>query len=212
MRRTEAAGVASALAGACLWGIVWLPLAALERRGLAGLWTTFAVFGLVGLAILPGLVRGLARGTMEMPWRPALVLLVFGGLTNFLFFLALTKTSVVRALLFFYLSPVWNLLAARIWGGIPLTGRKVGVVALSLTGASVLLGLHHLALVRWSWGDTMALGSGLAFAASVVGLKGLPHAPAWSLAGLNWLGSALLAAAGLALSQPPLPGPVGNWL
>ena len=203
--------VLCALAGAALWGVVWLPLNALERMGVKGLWTTFLVFAAISLASLPFLIRSCRRGNCPFSRMPTLLLIVFGGLTNLLFFLALTETSVVRALMFFYLSPIWNLFLGRLVKGHPLTGQKFLVITISLIGAAVLLGLHQSRTFYWNLGDTLALGSGLSFALSVIGLQLSPRTPSWALTVVHWFGAALTALLGLLIWSPP-PPPWAEWV
>jgi len=210
MSKSELIAICCALAGSCLWGIVWLPIAALDKMGVTGLWTTVLVFGLVGLAVLPLLIAAHRRGRCPLNRSATLLLFLFGGLTNFLFFLALAHTSVVRALMLFYLSPIWNLLAARFARGQRLTPRKLVVITISLIGAFVLLGLYRTDLFYWGRGDTFALGSGLAFAASVVALQRSPQTPSWALSAINWLGTATLAGLAIIILQPAPPS-LANW-
>ena len=205
MRQRELPAVLSALAGACLWGIIWYPLNGLAARGVSGLWTTFLSFTVTGAAFLGPVLISWRRGNCPLPPLPLALLLVFGGLTNLLFFLALTETTVVRALMFFYLSPVWNLVLARLTQGQPLTLRKLVVVGVGLAGAAVLLGAYDLTLITWNRGDTFAMLSGLCFAISIIGLQMSPQTPAWALTALHWLGTAFMALLGLILLRPAPP-------
>ncbi len=206
--------VLAALAGAFLWGIVWLPLARLTGLGITGLWATFLVFALIGgVGMIPA---GIAfrRGRCRLRLLPAFLLVVFGGLTNLLFFIALTKTTVVRALMFFYLSPVWNLMGGRLSGKGRFTVRKILMVGVALAGTAILLGLHRNLTPQWNSGDTCALLSGIAFAISVVGLQMNPTVPSWILTVIHWLGTALTALIGIILLKPAAPNwsEAGQWL
>ncbi|OIP49708.1 MAG: hypothetical protein AUK28_02925 [Desulfobacterales bacterium CG2_30_60_27] len=210
MRQRELPAVLAALSGACLWGIIWYPLNALEARGVSGLWTTFLSFTIIGVVFLGPVLISWRRGNCPLSPLPLALLLVFGGLTNLLFFLALTETSVVRALMFFYLSPVWNLMLGRLTQGQPLTLRKLVVVGVGLAGATILLGAYDLALFTWNRGDTFALLSGLCFAISIIGLQMSPMTPAWALTSLHWLGTAFMAFLGLLILRPDPPS-LATW-
>lgn len=202
------------LAGACLWGIVWIPIKVLEGLGVTGLWTTFWVYSLITVVSLPLLIREYLKSRISWQWGPIGIVLIFGGLTNFFFFLSLANTTVVRALMFFYLSPVWNLLAGRIIFGQALTVKKIAVVCVALLGAFVLLGLYRSSLFFWNAGDTLALCSGLCFSVSVFGMKKSPATPGWALAAVNWLGTALFALATILIlgTQPPSASNISQWL
>jgi drug/metabolite transporter (DMT)-like permease len=211
MPRQELIPVLCVVAGACLWGVVWYPLNILQGMGVEGLWTTFLVFLATSITALPVLIRRCRQGACTFAKLPTLILIVFGGLTNLLFFLALTETSVVRALMFFYLSPIWNLLLSRLISGYRLTWQKFLVILLSLTGAAVLLGLYSFKEVFWRRGDTFALLSGLSFAISIIGLQLNPRTPSWTLTVVHWFGAALTALIGILIWAPP-PPPAAMWL
>ncbi|MEJ2032002.1 MAG: DMT family transporter [Deltaproteobacteria bacterium] len=205
MPRYELIAVLCAIAGASLWGVVWYPLNVLEELGVKGLWTIFLVFLFLSLVALPFLARACRRGQCPFVAWPTLLLVVFGGLTNLLFFLALTETSVVRALMFFYLSPIWNLLLARFVRGQRLSWQKFLVIVISLAGAAILLGLYRFQTFYWNLGDTFALLSGLSFAVSVIGLQLNPRTPSWALTVVHWFGTAFTALIGILVWAPPPP-------
>ncbi|MDH3393242.1 MAG: DMT family transporter, partial [Desulfobulbaceae bacterium] len=214
MPRKDLPAVLAALVGATIWGLVWMPLARLTDLGVTGLWTTFLVFGLIGSSgVIPVLVSN-RRGRCPLRLKPALLLIIFGGLTNLLFFVALTETTVVRALMLFYLSPIWNLLGGRLIGKGRITSRKLLMIGISLAGAFILLGFHRNAGPSWNLGDSCALLSGIAFAISVVGLQLSPNTPSWALTVIHWLGAAITALIGILLfnPQPPDWGNLHLWL
>ena len=213
MQRREPIAILSTLFGACLWGIIWYPINALETRGVSGLWTTFLVFSAISVAFLPFL-RSYRKKIYALRPKAIFLLAFFGGLTNLLFFLALTQTSVVRALMFFYLSPIWNLIAARISKGQKLTCRKITVISIALAGAAGLLGVHNFSLLTWNLGDSFALTSGICFAISIIGLQMSPQTPSWVLTGLHWMGTALIALLGFIILRPAPPpfAEASNWL
>ena len=214
MPTKDLTAILATLTGALLWGIVWLPLNRLDQLGVSGLWTTFLVFALIGGAGLIPVIIAFRRGRFPLAVTPTLLLLVFGGLTNLLFFVALTETTVVRALMLFYLSPIWNLIGSRLLNKTRITGHKIGMVGLALAGAGILLGFHRGNIPVWNMGDTCALLSGLAFAISVVGLQLSPSTPSWALTVIHWLGAALTGLIGIVLLNPPAPdwSQMGQWL
>jgi drug/metabolite transporter (DMT)-like permease len=205
MPRREFIAVLCAIAGACLWGIVWYPLDILEEMGVQGLWKIFLIFLSVSIVALPVLLHRCRQGACSFARLPTMVLVIFGGLTNLLFFLALIETSVVRALLLFYLSPIWNLLLSRLIRGYPLTLQKFLVILLALAGAAILLGLFQWQEAYWLRGDTFALLSGLSFALSVAGLQSSPKTPSWALTVVHWFGAVLIALLGILILGPPAP-------
>jgi drug/metabolite transporter (DMT)-like permease len=210
MPRHELTAVLCAVAGACLWGVVWYPLNVLEELRVMGLWKIFLIYLAVSVTALPFLIHFCRKRSCSFAKLPTVVLVVFGGLTNLLFFLALTETSVVRALMFFYLSPIWNLLLSRAVKGHPLTRRKFLVILLSLLGTVILLGIFHQEKVYWNLGDTYGLLSGLCFAFSVLGLQATPRTPSWALTVVHWFGTVFLAFFAILLWEPT-PPPWEAW-
>ena len=207
MPHRELPATLAAVTGATIWGLFWLPIDKLTSLGVPGLWTTFLVFTLIGaLGFIPVIIA-YSRGRCPIAIGPALLLIIFGGLSNLLFFVALTETSVVRALMLFYLSPIWNLLGGRLIGKGHITFRKCLLVGLALIGAFVLLGFHRTSSPIWNFGDTCGLLSGLAFAVSVVGLQLSPNTPSWALTVIHWLGAAFTALVAIIIFNPPPP----NW-
>ena len=214
MPRKDLPAVLAALGGATIWGLIWLPLDRLTRLGITGLWATFLVFALIGgIGLLPVIIAN-RRGQCPLRLLPALTLIIFGGLANLLFFVALTETTVVRAMMLFYLSPVWNLIGGRLIGKSRITPSKLLMVGLALTGAFILLGFHRTNTPSWNIGDTCGLLSGLAFAISVVGLQLSPTTPSWALTVIHWLGAAFTALIGILLLSPPAPdwSQFSQWL
>ena len=214
MPRKDLPAIIAALVGATIWGLVWLPLGRLTNLGVTGLWTTFLVFSLIGGAgVIPVIIAN-RRGRCPITLGPALLLIIFGGLTNLLFFVALTETTVVRVLMLFYLSPIWNLIGGRLIGKSPITPRKLLMVGVALFGAFILLGFHRTGGPAWNGGDTCALLAGIAFAISVVGLQLSPTTPSWALTVIHWLGAALTALIGILVFNPPVPdwGHLHLWL
>ena len=98
----------SLIMAATLWGLLWLPLRALDGAGLNGLWTTVIAYASAMVVALPWLRR----------WGPVMVrhpgyyiaLALASGWCNLAFILAMLEGAVVRVLILFYLSPIWTVL------------------------------------------------------------------------------------------------------
>jgi len=94
------------VAAASLWGLFWLPLRAFESAGLEAGWATLAQFVVPAVLLTPlalcRVSRGRATGLGEI-WTGLLV-----GSAFVLYFESLLLTEVVRALLLFYITPIWE--------------------------------------------------------------------------------------------------------
>ncbi len=152
------------LFGGAIWGLYWIPLRELDAAGILGVWATGA-FHLLPLALLIPVV--LCR---RQYWRDGgLPLQATGaamGLAILLYSTAFLYTDVVRALLLFYLNPIWGALLARFWLKEEITLDRMIGIAFGLTGMVILLKIDHGIPWPRGAGDWLALGSGLAWAVS----------------------------------------------
>ncbi|MEL6450463.1 MAG: DMT family transporter [Pseudomonadota bacterium] len=148
--------------GGALWGLYWLPLRFLADLGLPGAWSSLVVYLCCALAI-GALVL---TGRMDLR-RPSLTLAICGLATGAAFSLystSLVFTDVVRAILLFYLTPIWGTLLGRFVLGEALTPARLVALALALAGLMVVLGLGDGWPMPRNIGDWLALASGLAWA------------------------------------------------
>ncbi|HJR23597.1 MAG TPA: EamA family transporter, partial [Dongiaceae bacterium] len=96
------------LVGAILSGLTWIPLRVIEHRGVTGLWVTLVVVAIAALPLLLALprARGLARRDLVgLFWIAAFI-----GIAYAFYTASLTTTQVSRAVLLFYMAPVWGTL------------------------------------------------------------------------------------------------------
>ena len=151
---------------ASLWGLYWIPLRFLEDQGVGGGWA-IALMNLPAAVVLVGAViwtRDDHRGHM----RQALAIGVLTGLGMALYGLGLVYSSVVRATLLFYLTPVWSTLIGMAWLGEKATWQRWAGIVGGLAGVWLLVsGSESLPL---NIGDLYALLSGVfwAFGAAMI--------------------------------------------
>ncbi len=200
---------------ALIWGVSWWPLRALAQHGLHPLWATAIVFifSLVCLLyVRPNAWRGLAK----TPWLWGLALA--SGLTDVGFNWAVTQGDVVRAVLLFYLMPVWVMLLA--W---PLLGERPNRASL-LRLALALMGLVLvLKTANSPWPvpegltDWLAILGGFCFALTNILLRKLHHTPestrilAMFAGGVIAATAAALTGMGLGVLNAP-PTPTTAWV
>ena len=128
--------VACLLFSATLWGVFWYPLRVLELNGLAGLWSTFIIYGSALTIAIPVLwVK--RRGFQE----PVLLLYLAcaSGWTNVAFILAIIEGNVVRVLLLFYLAPIWTVILGKFFLGEILSPLSRFTLVLAMVGAVIML-------------------------------------------------------------------------
>ena len=149
-------------ASSALWGLYWIPLRAIEERGLDANWTTLIQFLVPAILLLPVAILRALRGRSFGMSQIASGLLI--GMAFALYCQSLLLTDVVRALILFYVMPSWGtLLEVTVlrrrftrWRALALLLGMVGL--LTIVSGDIDTRLHLNA------GDWMALVSGVVFA------------------------------------------------
>ena len=160
--KTETIASIGLVVGGALWGLYWLPLRALEDLGLPGGWAGLVVYG----GAVLGMLALLATGRFPVP-KIGGNLILCGLLTGAAFSCystSLTLTEVVRAILLFYLTPVWGTLLGLMFLGERLTLTRVLALLLAFAGLLVVLGAGDTVPLPRNMGDWLALMSGMFWA------------------------------------------------
>lgn len=147
------------LVAALISGLYWLPLRALAASGVTDLWAC----ALIALVVVPACAPAIRRA-MRLDGRSqrdlALIGLVIG--TTFTCYTAsLLLTDVVRALLLFYIAPVWTTLLELAVLKRRLTWRRLCALTLGAAGLWTILGAGWRFPLPENAGDWLALASGL---------------------------------------------------
>lgn len=191
--RADLRASAAVLLSGAAWGLFWLPLRWLETVGITGAWASLGFFLAAAPVLLPLLVfrrRAFAEG--------GLALLITGALTGVAFLcyaLSLLLTDVVRALLLFYVTPLWGTLLAWLLLGERLTRGRVAALLLAFAGLVTILGTGSEGPARETGriGDWLGLISGLLWAYGSLRIYRQPHGGALEQ-GVSFFGWAGLAA------------------
>ena len=159
---------ACALAGA-VWGLMWIPLHAMGGNGITGAWATVMLYFWPFALLLPLLAwrwRQVLRGGFSLQVTglvTAAALVLYAD--------ALVYTDVIRAILLYYLTPVWSTLLARIFLNEPITLARSIAIALGFAGILVIFGVDTGIPWPRNIGDWMGLGSGIVWAAAAVRMR-----------------------------------------
>jgi drug/metabolite transporter (DMT)-like permease len=193
MRATGSAApaVAALLASGLFWGLTWLPLKHFAQHGLSGLALTLLAYGAVGLLGLP-LVWS-QRAAWRAQARLVVLVGVLGGTANLCFVNALILGEVMRAMLLFYLAPMWSVLGGRLFLGERITAGRVVTVGLSLTGAGLVLGADADLTAPLRMVDLLAIASGFFYAMQNVASRKAEAVPAAPKAVAVFFASGVLA-------------------
>ena len=195
-----------ALINATIWGLSWYPLKWLEAHGIPSLWATWFIFSACAIAVLvarPAAAKLLWQHHATLGW------LVFAsGMTNACFNTALATGDVVRAVLLFYLMPMWVVLLARWLLAERVTPAALARTALALIGAALVLGEGKFQVpIPDSWADWLAVAAGFFFGLNNVILRKYSATPQEARALGMFIGAVIiapLAIASLALLGKPL--------
>lgn len=150
------------LLGGALWGLMWLPVRAMAEIGLWGMWPPALIYMFTLLLMLPLAIK--RRRKIVSRWRQLAVIGLLSGSAFTFYTVSLLMTEVVRALLLFYLTPVWGtVLGIAVLGERPGPGRVCAIV-LGLAGFLVILGLGDGWPLPRNGGDWLALLAGVLWA------------------------------------------------
>ena len=152
-----------------VWGLFWIPLRAFGHAGVHPLWITVIYFIVPGVILLPIALwrwKHLKQGGFGLQFT---ALLAGGALL--LYSTSIVYTDVVRAMLLFYLTPVWSTLLARIFLKEAVTPLRMVAMILALLGMLTIFGLGVRFPVPQNVGDWMGLGGGFVWAIATVRLR-----------------------------------------
>ena len=160
--RTDLSASIALVVGGALWGLIWLPLRYLEDLGLSGAWAGLVMYCGSAIVLLGLFATG--RWRITSPPRALAMCGMFLGAAFSLYASSLLMTDVVRALLLFYLTPIWGTALGILVLGERLTPTRVLALILALGGLLVVLGLGEGIPLPRNAGDWLALFSGMFWA------------------------------------------------
>ena len=162
------AKLACLYAGA-VWGLFLIPLRALEEAGLHGLWITVVYFLVPTICLVPVALwrwRHVRKGGLQLQ----LTAMISGG-ALLLYSTSIIYTDVVRAMLLFYLTPVWATILARLVLGDAITPTRIAAMMLAIVGMLTIFGLGARFPIQQNAGDWLGLGSGFLWAIAMVRIR-----------------------------------------
>jgi drug/metabolite transporter (DMT)-like permease len=181
-----------------VWGLFWIPLRQLEQAGIPGLWAnlTFYLAPLfIVLPVLPFRWRSIAKGGLDLQLKS-----MISALSLICYSVAVLYTEVVRAMLLFYLTPIWSALLARLILGDAITPVRWVAMAIGFAGMVVILndGVGGLPLPS-TGGDWLAVLSGFGWAVAAVSLRLGKSPDPLELCSFNFIWSAIFSLSFVAL-------------
>lgn len=203
--------VLSLLFTSVFWGFVWYPLRLLEQAGLSGSWQMLVSYGAAIVTLL--LVRRPMLGGMAEHGFKLGVLALAAGWTNVGFVLAMLDGTVARALILFYLSPLWTVVLGHFMLGERLARVTLATLPLGMTGALLMIWQPEVgSLWSLSEADGIAISSGFAFAVANIHTRGLQTLGVRQKTLVSWVGVILVSIITLVVLGESLPAaPSGAW-
>ena len=154
----------------CAWGLYWLPLRSIEQSGVVGSWSIVLVNACPLLILVPLIFFNL--GKLKKYPKPIFFAGIMIGAAFTFYANGLVQTSVIRATLLFYLSPIWSTIIGIIWLNERLTIARVISIIVALIGLILLLyDFRNQETVMLNFGDFSSILSGLFWALGASILK-----------------------------------------
>ena len=154
--------------GAALWGLYWIPVRGIENAGVAAIWTGPVIFGASLLFFIPLVALRWRRFVAH--WHKTIVPGLIAGFAFALYIASINLTDVVRAILLFYMTPLWSTLLGVVFLKERVTPNRVIGLLLAFCGLYVVLVVDNGWPVPRNTGDWFALLSGLCWAIASVKL------------------------------------------
>ncbi len=176
---------------AAVWGLYWIPLRSIEATGLSGAWSVVLFNACPLLVLLPVLLFKLRsiRGIIG----PTLIAALLIGSAFTFFGNGLVETTVIRATMLYYLTPVWSTLVGVLWLSEFLTKARIIAIFVALIGLYLLLSGGGLTGQPINIGDLYSLLAGIFWAFSLAALKRWPGIPTTPLTALIFIVTTLLS-------------------
>ena len=162
------AKLACLYAGA-VWGLFWIPLRALEEAGINGLWIPVVYFLIPTICLIPVVIlrwQHVKEGGVSLQ-----ITTMLSGGALLLYSTSIVYTDVVRAILLFYLTPIWATILARIFLGDLITPSRVIAMVLAILGMLTIFGLGARFPIPQNIGDWLGIGSGFLWAVAMVRIR-----------------------------------------
>ena len=162
------AKLACLYAGA-VWGLFWIPLRALEEAGIDALWITVVYFLIPTICLVPVILlrwSHIKKGGLSLQLTG-----ILSGGALLLYSTSIVYTDVVRAMLLFYLTPIWATLLAWIFLGETINLNRLIAMVLAIIGMLTIFGLGVRFPIPDNVGDWLGMAAGFFWAVAMVRIR-----------------------------------------
>ncbi|HEY0635344.1 MAG TPA: DMT family transporter [Gammaproteobacteria bacterium] len=191
------------LLSAAMWGLAWWPLKTFNAAGIAGVPLILLSYGAVGVMLSSLVWRD--RNAWKGNFRLLGLIALCGGYANLAFALAMIHGDVVRAMMLFYLAPVWGVIGGRLFLGEGIDTRRWFGMGCAVIGAWLILGGNTLFSIAPTMTDLLALTAGMAFAMTNITVRATRTFPSGSKVAAIFIGCGLIALLLMPLQAEAIP-------
>ena len=178
---------------AAAWGLYWYPLRTIENVGISGTWTV-VFFNACPLILLCPLLLFNFKKLIGILWPTILAALMIGLAFTF-YSNGLIETTIVRATLLYYLTPVWSTIIGVLWLSERLTKARIVSICVAFLGLLLLLSTDvESAKYPLNIGDLYGFLSGVFWAIGVATLKRWSNIPIMPLATFVFVSTTAISA------------------
>ena len=178
---------------AAAWGLYWFPLRTIENIGVSGAWSV-VIFNACPLIILLPILLFNFKALAGLFWPTMFAALMIGIAFSF-YANGLVETTVVRATLLYYLTPVWSTLIGVIWLSEPLTKARIISICMAFSGLLLLLSTDTESVkYPLNIGDVYSFLSGIFWAIGIAALNRWSAIPIIPLATFIFISTTAISA------------------
>jgi len=187
-----------------VWGLYWFPLRTIENAGLSGSWSVVFFNACPLLVLGPLLIFNFRK--LKGILGPTLLAALMIGMAFTLYANGLVETTVVRATLLYYLTPVWSTIIGVIWLSEHLTRARIIAIVVAFSGLFLLISNGESSDYPLNVGDLYSFLSGIFWAVGVATLNRWSNIPILPLSMFIFFSTTIFSAifAGV-LHVEPLP-------
>tara|TARA_Y100000385_G_scaffold95083_1_gene98360 strand:- start:1132 stop:2043 length:912 start_codon:yes stop_codon:yes gene_type:complete len=152
-----------------IWGIFWIPVRAINDAEIHSLWSSAIWFAVPTALLFPLVVlrfKSIKAGGLSLQ-----ITAFLSGVALLCYTLAFLYTDVVRAMLLYYLTPVWSTLLAAAILREAITWQRVVAIILAIIGMLVIFGLGLSFPIPRNIGDWLGILSGFVWAIAIVRIR-----------------------------------------
>ena len=178
---------------AAAWGLYWLPLRTIENAGISGTWSVVFFNACPLIVLCPLLIFNFKKLTGV--FGPTVLAAIMIGMAFSFYANGLLETTIVRATLLYYLTPVWSTLIGVIWLSEPLTKARMVSIGVAFLGLLLLLLADgESSKYPINVGDLYSLLSGIFWAIGIATLNRWSKIPILPLATFIFISTTIISA------------------